>query len=258
MGTATQINEFALAVERDRFVTRNTCNNFRFVVLTHVAEETNGIIARDLLTGDCEVLSDDVLHLRFDPLQIFRGERALVLEVVIEAVLDHWTDSDLHIGEEALDGLSHQVGAGMAEDIETCGRRGGYRLDCTICRQGERQVNDFTLHFGRNRLGRAGKNLARRCTGRYSMFFSSRQGDSNIEGPRAHRKIKKASSPDALLPLSWQEVSARRRFVLTLCANAAESIGTGGIEPPTPSVSRKCSPTELRACNPSERPFACW
>ncbi len=26
-------------------------------------------------------------------------------------------------------------------------------------------------------------------------------------------------------------------------------VGTGGIEPPTPSVSGKCSPTELRACN---------
>ena len=25
-------------------------------------------------------------------------------------------------------------------------------------------------------------------------------------------------------------------------------VGTGGIEPPTPSVSGKCSPTELRAC----------
>jgi hypothetical protein len=25
-------------------------------------------------------------------------------------------------------------------------------------------------------------------------------------------------------------------------------VGTGGIEPPTPSASRKCSPAELRAC----------
>src|SRR4030095_3003874 len=29
-----------------------------------------------------------------------------------------------------------------------------------------------------------------------------------------------------------------------------KGIGTGGIEPPTPSASRKCSPTELRACKP--------
>lgn len=30
-------------------------------------------------------------------------------------------------------------------------------------------------------------------------------------------------------------------------------VGTGGIEPPTPSVSGKCSPTELRACNQPRR-----
>ena len=33
-------------------------------------------------------------------------------------------------------------------------------------------------------------------------------------------------------------------------------VGTGGIEPPTPSVSGKCSPTELRACNKPRRRFS--
>lgn len=35
-------------------------------------------------------------------------------------------------------------------------------------------------------------------------------------------------------------------FLSRLLTNSG--IGTGGFEPPTPSVSRKCSPTELRAC----------
>ena len=55
-------------------------------------------------------------------------------------------------------------------------------------------------------------------------------------------------------PLCWQGVSARRWFVLTLCSTIVKGIGTGGIEPPTPSASRKCSPTELRACNSSGYP----
>ena len=38
-------------------------------------------------------------------------------------------------------------------------------------------------------------------------------------------------------------------FMIKVCnCNRIIGIGTGGIEPPTSSVSRKRSPTELRAC----------
>ena len=35
-------------------------------------------------------------------------------------------------------------------------------------------------------------------------------------------------------------------------AQITKMVGTGGIEPPTPSTSRKCSPTELRAFKRSQ------
>src|SRR5574341_848145 len=66
---------------------------------------------------------------------------------------------------------------------------------------------------------------------------------------RTHRKIKKASSRDALLPpLLIVGFYLTAIYPHALFSYTTESIGTGGLEPPTPSASRKCSPTELRAC----------
>src|SRR5580698_790683 len=44
--------------------------------------------------------------------------------------------------------------------------------------------------------------------------------------------------------------AGRREFEIHYSASAKDKglVGTGGIEPPTPSVSGKCSPAELRAC----------
>src|SRR5262249_41279737 len=47
----------------------------------------------------------------------------------------------------------------------------------------------------------------------------------------------------SLVPWLW---SFRPRLLL-LVSSSESMVGTGGIEPPTPSVSGKCSPAELRA-----------
>jgi hypothetical protein len=48
---------------------------------------------------------------RLDLDQIFGRERGLDVEVVVEAVDDRWTDAELGLGEELLNGLGQHVGS---------------------------------------------------------------------------------------------------------------------------------------------------
>jgi hypothetical protein len=68
---------------------------------------------------------DDLPHRRLDALEVFRGERRGLQEIVVEAVLDGGTDGDPDLGEELLHRLRHDVrgrvaqgGQGLGEAVE--------------------------------------------------------------------------------------------------------------------------------------------
>ena len=53
--------------------------------------------------------------------EILGRERALVREVVVEAVLDHRADRDLRVGKELLHRVGEQVRRRMAQHVEAGG-----------------------------------------------------------------------------------------------------------------------------------------
>jgi hypothetical protein len=67
------------------------------------------------------VLLRELGHLRLDRREILGSERALVGEVVIEAVLDDRTDRHLRVGKELLHRVSEQVSRRMADQLEPVG-----------------------------------------------------------------------------------------------------------------------------------------
>ena len=67
---------------------------------------------------DLEVRRGDLLHLRFDLLEILGRERPLEREVVVEAVLDHRADGHLRLRVDSLHGHGEQVRGRMADDVE--------------------------------------------------------------------------------------------------------------------------------------------
>ena len=69
------------------------------------------------VTGSCFGLTIFV-HLRLDRRQILGRERALVGEVVVEAVVDHRADRDLRVREQPLHRLRQQVRGGVAQDLQ--------------------------------------------------------------------------------------------------------------------------------------------
>ena len=96
----------------------------RFLVLDQLdLEWLVGLLLEGLLLGDhtaAEGLGglDDALHVLFDRLQVVRGEGFVDLEVVVEAVLDDRADAQLHVREQLLDRLGHDMRGGVAHDAE--------------------------------------------------------------------------------------------------------------------------------------------
>ncbi len=89
--------------------------------------------------------------------EVVRRERALVGEVVVEAVVDHRTDGHLRAWEEALHGLAEQVRRGVAEDVQRLGALLGDDLEGRVVVDGEAGIDELAVDLaGERGLGEAG------------------------------------------------------------------------------------------------------
>ena len=77
--------------------------------------------AIDLLAEKRILLRDHLAHFLLERGQVLRRERLLDLEVVVEAVLDRGTESDVRFRPQAPDGRGQDVGAGVPEDRQRLG-----------------------------------------------------------------------------------------------------------------------------------------
>ena len=104
----------------------------------------------------------DLGHALLDRLQVLGGERALVREVVIEAVVDHRPDRHLGVGEELLHRVREQVGRGVADDLETLGVLVGDDGEIGVRLEAMREIDQLSVAAaGDRRLGEAGADRGR-------------------------------------------------------------------------------------------------
>jgi hypothetical protein len=80
------------------------------------ANISSACVARQFLPHERLALLHQFVHPGLDAFEVVRGERALHVEVVVEAVLHRWPDRPLGAREQVGDGLGHQVGHGVAQD----------------------------------------------------------------------------------------------------------------------------------------------
>ena len=92
---AAQIDEIALAIQRDRLVGGDAANDLGLVDLALLQEEVDGGVAVPDFAHDLLVARDDLVHPLLDAREVFRRERRGACEVVVEAVLDGGADRDL-------------------------------------------------------------------------------------------------------------------------------------------------------------------
>src|SRR5262249_48071504 len=89
---AARVEPFALPVDLDRLALRNGIDQLDLEALALAGEHRARLVALPHLLGEGLVARDDLAHLRLDRRKVLRRERLVVLEVVIEAVLDHRPD----------------------------------------------------------------------------------------------------------------------------------------------------------------------
>ena len=154
---AAQVDEGALAVERDVLVRRDRRDDLGLVVLAHALEELHGLVARHQRAHDRLVLPRELDHPLLDRGEVLGRERALVAEVVVEAVLDHRADRDLGLGEELLHRVGEQVGGRVANHLEPLRIAIGDDGDRSVAVDAVRGVDELAVDLaGQRGLGEAG------------------------------------------------------------------------------------------------------
>ena len=109
MRAATQINELALAIQRQVFFRRNAFDDFRLVFFAYAAEEFGRFDTFPNFSLNGLVAVNDVLHTRLDCLEIRIGEGLSASKVVVKAVFDGGSDRYLRIRPQLLHGLCQHV-----------------------------------------------------------------------------------------------------------------------------------------------------
>ena len=80
-----------------------------------VGEPPARFVAIDLLANERKLLGDDLPHLGLERLEIFRSERLIDLEIVVEAVLDGRAEADLRVRTEPAHRRGQDVRARMTQ-----------------------------------------------------------------------------------------------------------------------------------------------
>ena len=114
----------------------------------------------DLAADEPLALLDDVAHPRLDRLQVVGGERAVHLEVVVEAVLHRRADAQLRLGERLLHRLRHDVRGRVPDHRAALGRVGGDRLDLVPVGERPGQVAELPVDAGDDHVPVVGVEVA--------------------------------------------------------------------------------------------------
>jgi hypothetical protein len=157
--TAAQIEPVALLVDLERLVFRNGVDQLDLEVLALVGEHLLGLLARPDFLGEGFIAGDDLLHLLFDNGEVFRRERLVAREVVIEAVLDHRADGHLRAGPQGLHRLGQHMGGVVPDQLQRARVVARHKLDFGVRFDGVGEVDDGAVERHRHgALGQRGRN----------------------------------------------------------------------------------------------------
>ena len=123
--------------------------------LALVAEHLLGLLAVPDLLGEGPVARDDLAHLLLDRGKIFRRERLVAEEVVIEAVLDHRADRHLRARPQRLHRFRQHVRGVVADQFQRARIVAGDELDLRILRDRIGEVGELAVE--RHRHGALGE-----------------------------------------------------------------------------------------------------
>lgn len=193
MRPTAKIGKTPFGIKRHIFARRNAGDDLGFVMLAKRFEVRHSLVTGQHLAFDRLVLARELGHAFLDSLEILRGERALVGEVVVKAAIDHGANGHLSLGIEVFDGVGQQVCRGMPEHLQTFSilvRDDGH---LGILRKTVAGVDKLAVDLaGEGRLVQPGANRLRELGNRERRFESAfgtvRQGDLEHDASRSNEK----------------------------------------------------------------------
>ena len=140
MGAATQVREFSFLIQGDGGGIY-ALQQFHLVFLSHFSEFGHGFIVGEDSAHKGKLLLGNAVHFGFNVLEIGLGEGSFHIKVVVEAIFNGGTNGHQSLGEESLDGQSHDMGSGVAQNLCPFGAVSENGLNFrSLCRHGSRQI----------------------------------------------------------------------------------------------------------------------
>ena len=156
---AAEVEPVALEIDLDRLVPGDGVDQLDLEGLALVAEHLFGLFAVPDLLGERLVARDDLAHLLFDRGKIFRRERLVAEEVVIESVLDDGTDRHLRARPQRLHGFGQHMRGIMPDQFQRAGLVAVDELDPGVSLDGIVEVGELAVErHGHRALGERGRN----------------------------------------------------------------------------------------------------
>ena len=139
VGADAHVDVVALLVEGDAGIVVQVADVLDLVLLATLLHKGDGLGTGLFVHGELEILLDDLLHLGLD-----RGEVVLAdldalgqVDIIVEAVVGRGAVGKVGLGVQALDGLRHDVGGGVADDVrDLVLRELGHRTVIVECLHG--------------------------------------------------------------------------------------------------------------------------
>ena len=157
----THVDVLFVMIETWLVITGNVLiQDFDLVRLAARLEYIARFLPGDFFLDDVVILGYQRQHALFQGSQIFIGQGTVKINVIVEAVVDDGTDGHLGLGPELLDSMTQQVGAGVAQNVQTFFVFGSDDGQRGIGFDQLARIHQFTVYpTGNARLGETGTDV---------------------------------------------------------------------------------------------------
>ena len=117
--TDAHVDVLALLIEADGGVVGQITDVLHLVLFAALFHELDSFLTGKGEGLDRQVLLADLLHFLLDLFQILVGELGVAqVHVIVEAVLGGGAEGEIGVGPQTLDGLSHDMGRRVADNVQ--------------------------------------------------------------------------------------------------------------------------------------------
>ena len=164
MRACAQIRKIvSLAIEGNLRILGKILDQLHLVGLVPLLHEGDGFLSWQGKTLQLCALLDDLLHLRFQLIQVFPGE-GFTLKIIVKSVLDGGTDSQLRLRIQPLYRLSQHMGCGVTQGSQPLLVARSQNIQLAVLGNNGAQILNLSVYLsgtGRSRqpLADVGSNL---------------------------------------------------------------------------------------------------